>query len=283
MVSVILPVYNRLPLLKEALDSLTCQSYKDMEVWIADDGSTDGSLEYARQWIEGRPGGVLALEHSGFPGLVRNRGASQAKGDWLAFLDSDDLWKPEKLEKQIEQIEKNPEISLWHCREVWLRGDSIVSQKKQRHQREGYIFADALKKCIIGPSTVLIRKDLWQWSGGFHEDMEIAEDYELWLRLCSREKVGYLDEALTVKRSGDWDQLSEKYGQIEIFRIEGLRVLVESSWFEKNGDRKTQIMAEEELIRKCRIHSQGCLKRHKVNEAAKYEKIAVIIEKRLLL
>jgi len=283
MISVIVPVYNRLELLKEALHSIDKQTYTDFEVLIADDGSTDGSREWAEEWVKNRCGQVFPLEHSGFPGLVRNRAAEKAQGDWLAFLDSDDLWKPDKLQKQIEKIEEHPTIPLWHCREIWQRQNRIVSQRKQRHQREGSIFSDALIKCIIGPSTVLIRKDLWQQCGGFREDLEIAEDYELWLRLCSRVEVGYLDEALTIKRAGDWDQLSEKYGQIEVFRIEGLRYLVESRWFASEVNAETQQLAEEELVRKCRIYSQGCLKRQKREEAAEYTRLADLIEKQLPL
>lgn len=283
MVSVIVPVYNRLALLKEALYSVDAQTYADIEVLVADDGSTDGSREWAEQWLKTRKGKVMPLKHSGFPGLVRNRAAQEALGDWLAFLDSDDLWKPEKLQKQINEIENNPSIALWHCREVWQRKDRIVSQRKQRHKREGRIFPDALIKCIIGPSTVLIRKDLWLRCGGFREDIEIAEDYELWLRLCCREEVGYLDEALTIKRAGDWDQLSEKYGQIEVFRIEGLRALVESRWFASEVDEATQRTAEEELVRKCRIYSQGCLKRQKKEEGEEYARLADLIEKKLPL
>ena len=136
------------------------------------------------------------------------------------------------------------------------------------------MFADALKKCVIGPSTVLIRRDCWEESGGFREDLEIAEDYELWLRMTAREPVGYLDRPLTVKRAGNWEQLSEKYGQIEIFRIEALRNLVESRWFEKKTDGGIQSEAAAELVRKCRIYAQGCRKRGKSEEAERFEALA---------
>jgi hypothetical protein len=97
------------------------------------------------------------------------------------------------------------------------------------------IFEDALKKCIIGPSTVLMEASLFREAGGFREDLEIAEDYELWLRITSRYSVAYLDEALTVKRAGHPGQLSEKYGSIEYFRIKALEPLVDSRWFDPSG------------------------------------------------
>lgn len=273
MISVIIPFYNRPALLLEALQSLEEQTFRDWECILVNDGSTDSSAAIAREWLDGRQGRLIELPHSGMAGLARNRGASESRGDWIAFLDSDDLWKPEKLERQIRRAEEAPEIRLWHCREIWDREGRRVSQKGQRHRREGDIFTDALNKCIIGPSTVLIRRDLWEETGGFREDLEIAEDYELWLRMTCRESVGYLEEPLTVKRAGKWDQLSEKYGQIEIFRIEGLKALVEKGWFPIHGDDERQQTAEEELRRKCRIYAQGCRKRGRLEEARKYESL----------
>jgi len=272
--SVIIPVYNRRDLLKEALDSLDSQRFKDFQVIIADDGSTDGSDETAESWLKTHRGHLLRLKHSGFPGLVRNRAVDLAEGEWIAFLDSDDLWKPEKLQRQLEEIRREPEIRLWHCREIWQRGTQIVSQKKQKHRRRGDLFEDALKKCIIGPSTVLIRRDFWNQTGGFRDDMEIAEDYELWLRMTALEPVGYLDEPLIIKRAGDWDQLSEKYGQIEIFRMRGLAALVESQWFSRHASEQIQSLAVQELIRKYDIYARGCRKRGKEQEAAHYEALS---------
>jgi hypothetical protein len=129
------------------------------------------------------------------------------------------------------------------------------------------IFDDALKKCIVGPSTVLMEASLFREAGGFREDLEIAEDYELWLRITSRYPVAYLDDPLTVKRAGHGDQLSERYGSIEYFRIQGLKGLIESG-------RLTGEQAIEELIRKCRIYAAGCRKRGRYEEASSYEVLA---------
>ena len=124
-----------------------------------------------------------------------------------------------------------PGFMISHTREQWNRQGKIISQAGMDHQREGFLFHDALKKCTIGPSTVMISSDLYGESGGFREDMEIAEDYEYWLRLTAFHNVAFLDKPLTVKRAGHGDQLSEKYGQIEIFRISGLRDLVDRKFF----------------------------------------------------
>lgn len=258
-VSVIIPTYNRFPLLAEALESVRAQVYRDFELILADDGSDDET-----RLLEKEPEiRYLRLKHCGMPGAVRNRGAEVAKGRYLAFLDSDDLWRPEKLALQVPFLEERPKIPLVHSREHWLRGEHTVSQKGQRHAREGDVFADALWKCTIGPSTVLMRSEAFRELGGFDESLEVAEDYEFWLRLTSRYSVGYIEKPLTVKRAGPWDQLSEKYGQIEEFRIEALFRLLEEERLP--AERRPETLAM--LTKKLEIWSAGAFKRGRDTEA----------------
>jgi len=274
LVTVIIPVYNRKALLQEAAASVLAQTLTDFELIIADDGSTDGSLKTALRLADSdKRIRVLNLEHSGFPGAVRNRAAEKAESEYLAFLDSDDLWMPEKLEKQLAVLVAHPDVPLVHTREVWQRGAKIISQKSQKHQREGDLFSDALGKCIIGPSTTVMSRKVFDDLGGFREDMEIAEDYEFWIRYCSRYKTGYIDEPLITKRAAHGKpQLSEKYGQIEVFRIDGLKKLVEQKYFKKHSQEK-QSLAEKELKKKCEIYAQGCEKRGRNQEAAQYRSL----------
>ncbi len=270
-VSVVIPNWNRRTLLSEAVRSVLLQSFGNLELIVADDGSTDGSLQGLGPLSADPRLRVITPPRSGMPGAVRNRGVAAARGPLIAFLDSDDIWLPEKLERQLDLMESLPGVRLVHGREVWLRGEKIVSQKGQRHERAGDVFADALEKCMIGPSTVLMEKSLFEESGGFREDMEIAEDYELWLRITDRYPVGYLQEPCIVKRAGEWEQLSEKYGQIEKFRLEGLLHLVESRSF---GDAGHRLQAEAVLSRKCSIYAAGCRKRGRTAEAELFESIA---------
>ena len=287
LISVIIPHYNRLELLAEALDSVSRQTWKPLEVLLVDDGSPGHcrpglkALKSDHPWqMPGRGLELICLDHSGFPGLVRNRGLEQARGDYLAFLDSDDLWLPHKLETQWQCLHEaqvqNSLISLCHSREKWLRRGKEISQKNFRHQREGWVFPDALEKCIIGPSTVLVSREGWERLGPFREDLEVAEDYELWLRWTSAEPVAYCDEALTIKRAGEWEQLSEKYGQIEIFRIRALeewllglpQVLGRKS--QEDASQNHQVLAGQVLARKMEIYAQGAAKRGRNDEAAFY-------------
>ncbi|MDR1626740.1 MAG: glycosyltransferase family 2 protein [Spirochaetia bacterium] len=275
LVSVIIPTYNRKRLVREAAASVLAQTFRDFELIVVDDGSTDATEESLA--AHGPALRCLRLEHSGMPGLVRNRGARAARGRYLAFLDSDDLWLPEKLELQMGFFQTNPlGPRLCHTREKWLRGGKEISQAGQKHRREGDIFADALVKCVIGPSTLVVEKDLFETCGGFREDLEIAEDYELWLRLGFARPVAYLDQALTVKRArvqawGEEANLSEKYGHIEVFRIRALRDLVDTGFFSSSGEKEK--LARAELARKCGIHASGCRKRGRPEEAGEYEKL----------
>jgi len=277
LVSVIIPTYNRSALLEEAVRSVCVQTCRDMEIIVADDGSFDetaGVLRRLKKESCSGPGTLpfifLRQDHRGMPGQVRNFAAASASGEYLAFLDCDDLWKPGKLARQLAFFQENPDLLISHTREIWLREGKEVSQKGQKHRRQGDVFEDALDKCIIGPSTVMMKRSLYEEFGGFREDLEIAEDYEFWLRITAAHPVGYLDEPLTVKRAGDWDQLSTKYGYIEIFRIQALRGLVDRSFFPGAKD----ITARKVLSRKCDIHARGCRKRDRISEAERYEALA---------
>ena len=219
LVSVVIPTYNRARLVQEAVASVLAQSYRPLELIVVDDGSTDATGAA----LAGRPEvRVLSQPHTGMPGQARNAGARLARGEYLAFLDSDDLWQPPKLERQVAAATQAG-AAIWHTRERWVRSGRVVSQRSQRHRRSGDLFTDSLRKCVIGPSTVLLQRAAFTRAGGFREDLEIAEDYELWLRLTARYPVGYLDQELVIKRAGHSDQLSERYGQIEIFRLRALR------------------------------------------------------------
>jgi glycosyltransferase involved in cell wall biosynthesis len=266
LVSVIIPTYNRVDLLLQAIDSVQQQTYGNLEIIVVDDGSQDETslLDNRRDLT------FIRIPHSGRPGYVRNQGVKACSGELIAFLDSDDLWKRQKIEKQIQYLKDHPEISVCHTREVWLRNGREVSQSGQKHLRQGNIFQDCLKKCIIGPSTVILTTQLFEESGMFHPGLEIAEDYELWLRISSKHRIGYLDEALVIKRGGHGDQLSLKYGHIEIFRIQALLHDVEKGMF-KNENLE---LAHLELSRKCRIYSAGCRKRGREEEANRYLEMA---------
>ncbi len=256
-VSVIIPSYNRLHLLQNAIDSVVSQSVVPCEVIVVDDGSSDGtvlgvfkaSLRNNRAFMR-----VLRMRHCGMPGAVRNVGIRHARGDYIAFLDSDDVWLADKLALQLPLMKR---YDVCHTREVWMRDGVEISQKKQRHTRFGDMFADALHKCTIGPSTALMHRRIFEKHGLFREDLRIAEDYELWLRISARESIGYVDTPLVVKNSRkDTPQLSREFPYIENFRIAALEPLVQGRVF----PREKQGLAEKVLKRKLDIWNTGAKK-----------------------
>jgi len=276
VVSVIIPTYNRYPLLLEALNSVREQTYPRIQCIVVDDGSTDSTAQIS----SARDINYIEVKHSGFPGRVRNIGAQKATGTLLAFLDSDDLWMPGKIEKQVRFLKDHPDIHICHTREIWKRGQRIISQTGQRHKRSGNIFEDCLRKCVVGPSTAVLTKKLFMDIGAFHPDLEIAEDYELWLRISAKYAFGYIDEPLIIKRAGHASaasadrghaaQLSTKHGQIEIFRIRALLEQINADLFND----AQMALARKELARKCRIYARGCMKRGKRAEAVRYIALA---------
>ncbi len=262
-VSVIIPVYNRRDQLLKAVESVKNQTYKASEIIVIDDGSTDGTS--ALFPIEG----VIykKIKHSGFPGAVRNRGVELAKSPYIAFLDSDDVWKETKLEKQVEYIIKNPECKILYTKEHWINNGKTVSQKKRKYKKSGDIFKESLQGCIIGPSTVVIEKSLFSSFNGFNENYEICEDYDLWLRICNSNHIHYLDEELIDKIAGHGDQLSFKYGFIEPFKIEVLEnLLLNYSLTPRNREE-----GYEHILKKYEIIINGCIKRDKLQEAEHYK------------
>ncbi|WP_028972550.1 glycosyltransferase family 2 protein [Spirochaeta cellobiosiphila] len=267
LVSVVIPTYNRSFQLTEAIDSVQNQSFTDWELIIIDDGSEENTediipkdhrITYKR------------ISHTGLPGKVRNEGVRLTNANWIAFLDSDDIWSPDKLITQMNYLRTHLDCKIVHTRETWQRNNKIISQRKMKHKREGDIFEDSLDKCIIGPSTVLLSRELYLALGGFDESIEIAEDYEFWLRITAKYEVGYIDEPLVIKKAGDWEQLSTKYGQIEIFRIKALQGLIDRQYFNRTHDK----LARKVMAYKCRIYGKGALKRGHQDTYKKYMSLA---------
>ena len=276
MVSVIIPTFERYEFLCEAVDSVLDQQVSDLEVIVVDDGSSSPISRITERDPSVR---YLRVDHSGMPGLVRNRGVAISRGAYLAFLDSDDLWQPGKLSRQLSYLEAHDEFDLVYTGELWMRSGRRIRQKAFR-QGEGDVFSLALRRCMIGPSTVLMRRSLFDAYGGFREDLEICEDYELWLRITAEHAVGFLPEPLVTKRAGHGDQLSERYGYIEQFRIQALKELVDGEWFSSHGLPLQQQEAVEELIRKYGICGAGAMKRGRAEEGEAYLRLRDLYRQR---
>jgi len=263
LVSVIIPTYNRAWILREAVDSVLAQDFGDFELIVVDDGSSDDTREildtYQQRVI------VLRQPNRGVS-AARNRGIAASSGQLVAFLDSDDLWLPTKLSRQVDFFSAHPDAVACQTEEIWIRNGVRVNPKKRHHKFGGMIFEPSLALCLVSPSAVMIRKTLFDVVGRFDETLPACEDYDLWLRVSCRYPVHLIDTPLIIKRGGHADQLS-RAPSLDKFRIRALAKVLESGVLSESQYRSALLT----LNQKCRIYADGCRKRGREDEANDYE------------
>lgn len=230
-----------------------------------DDGSTDGTSEE----FYGDKSRLLKLEKNKGVSYARNYGIKHSQAKWLAFLDSDDEWLSHKLEKQIEYSDKNPNYSLIHCNELWIKDGKVLNQEKQHKKQGGRIFTPSVDLCCISPSAVLIKRTVFNEIGFFKEDFPVCEDYDFWLRFCSRYEVGFLDAALVVKYGGHLDQLSKKYFAMDYWRVKALLPFLK----DENLSVIEREKVKQTLIKKTGILLKGYKKHNNFKNYAEIEEI----------
>ena len=262
-VSVIVPTYNRAHTLPCALDSVLAQNLAVDEILIIDDGSQDRT----RQLIQSRyPGCRYLYQTNQGVSAARNRGIREARGEWIALLDSDDAWLPDKLRLQQQALRNSPGYRLCHSDEIWIRNGVRVNPMKKHAKSGGRIFTDCLPRCVISPSAALLQRSLLDEVGLFDPDLPACEDYDLWLRICAREQVLYVDTPLVVKYGGHADQLSRAHWGMDRFRIQALEKLIRSESLSP-----PDLAAAIEMLRqKSRIMAEGAEKRGHQQRARQY-------------
>jgi glycosyltransferase involved in cell wall biosynthesis len=263
LISVIIPTFNRAHWVAEAVASVLAQTFKDFEVLVVDDGSTDATLEALAQFF--RQTKILRRPERRGVSAARNLGIAAAQGEWLAFLDSDDLWLPDKLARQVAYLQENPGLLICQTDEIWVRHGKKVNPPLTHRKVAGHIFAQSLERCLVSPSAVMLHRRLLKEVGGFDEALPAAEDYDLWLRIAWRYEVGLVPEPLVIKRGGHADQLSRQWG-LDRWRIEALLKLLQEHGLPKPH----REAAAHTLARKGAIYARGCEKRGKVAEAQYY-------------
>ncbi|WP_075792936.1 glycosyltransferase family 2 protein [Massilia putida] len=200
-VTVVVPTFRRKDLLKETVDSILAQTYRDFELIIVDNMSEDGTAEYVAglndprvRYYRNPNGGIIAVN--------RNFGIRQARGEYIALCDDDDVWQPTKLEKQVTLLSNRPAVAMCYCNAAVF---TTLSQRATPWMMKR-VHTDYYRNLLIGNfipnSSVLLRRADWDALGGFREERELiaVEDYEMWLRLAREHEIAYIDECLLLYR-----------------------------------------------------------------------------------
>jgi len=266
-VSVIIPTYNRLPMLKEAVDSVLAQDFEDFELIVVDDGSNDKTAEEIKRY----GGRVKLFQHSENRGVsaARNKGISHARGKYIAFLDADDLWVKGKLKIQVNFLDDNPHYPLCYTDEIWIRKGKRVNPKIKHAKYSGWIFEKCLPLCIISPSSAMMRKTLYSKVGLFDEALPVCEDYDFWLRTSARFPIFFINRKLIIKRGGHPDQLSQRSWGNDQYRVVAMEKLLSESYI---GTEEREMVLKE-MKKKCQILSKGFFKRGNELEGRRYQEI----------
>ena len=265
LVSVVIPTYNRGWIVGEAVESVLAQDYAAFELIVVDDGSTDDTAAVLAAYDD-----VVVVEQPNRGvSAARNRGVEHSRGDLIAFLDSDDLWLPEKLSTQVAFFLEHPAANVCQTQEIWIRNGRRVNAGRRHEKPAGMFFERSLELCLVSPSAVMLKKEFFEVMGGFDESLPACEDYDLWLRINVHHPIDLIDRSLTIKRGGHGDQLSAGCS-LDKHRIASICNLLDGGRLSAEQD----AAARRVLTRKCRIYAEGCRKRGRLEEAALYHDLA---------
>ena len=264
-VSVIIPTYNREKFISECVQSVLAQTLPAREIIIVDDGSTDATYNILRDLgfnSLSTKKTVLRYFFQQNRGVssARNLGIKEARSEYIALLDSDDLWLKSKLDRQVSAFENDTQSSrLCHTDEIWIRNGVRVNQHKKHKKHGGNVFQSCLKLCCISPSSAMMHRSVFEDFGFFDEDLPACEDYDFWLRYSAKEDVNFIDEPLIIKKGGHSDQLSGAHWGMDRFRIYSIEKILKEP--DLTLVHKTE--AIHEVILKLEILINGSQKRQK--------------------
>jgi glycosyltransferase involved in cell wall biosynthesis len=211
LVSIVLPTFNRLRYLRPAVDSVLAQTLGDWELIVADDGSEGETARYLAALADLPRIRIMRLPHTGNVPAVRNAACHEARGEYIAFLDSDDVWSPEKLALQVGSLRAHPQRGWSHTAFAVIdeQGERLAGARARSWPAtEGWVLERLVRMdTIIAISSVVLRRRLLEQLGGFDAAMRVCEDYDLWLRLAASSELDGVRETLLFKRDHrvpDW-------------------------------------------------------------------------------
>jgi glycosyltransferase involved in cell wall biosynthesis len=222
-VDVIIPTYNGLPYLKQTVESILAQTYKNFELYIIDDGSTDKTDVYVKNLKDKRI--HYEKKKNGGQSTARNLGIKISSSPYISFIDSDDIWYPEKLEKQMQIMQRNSSVGLVYGHHYLIDEDNII-QGNLRIWKRGKIFDDLCSGNFIAGSAsmVLIRRSVFDNIGVFKEDFLIGEDWEMWLRIAQKYEIDFVPEIIAAlrQRSDGMQQNHKKMSDGLVYMLDAM-------------------------------------------------------------
>ena len=258
LVTAVIPTFNRGWCLTDAVTSVITQTYPAMEIIVVDDGSTDNTREILAPFMDD-----ITLLHQENRGVsaARNLAVKESTGQFVAFLDSDDRWTPDKITCQVDFFRHHPNAMICQTEEIWIRNGKRVNPKFKHKKPSGMIFEPSLELCLVSPSAVMMRREFFDIKGDFDETLPACEDYDLWLRTAIDMPVYLVDKPCTIKQGGHPDQLSSAHS-LDRYRIRSMEGLLRSGVLSPDQQQATLSV----LRKKYTIYGQGCLKRGKKEE-----------------
>jgi len=248
LVSVVIPAFNCEQYITECIDSVLIQTYHNLEIIIIDDGSTDDTVRIISEYNNDQ----IKLFHQNNSGsaAARNYGVKQASGIWIAFIDADDIWLPDKLQSQLEQCSNQ----AWSHTDLFFHGSFYPKYTKATEftsKHSGFILKNLLVENSIGTSSVVIKKEILQELGGFNTDLRALQDWDLWLRIAEKYQVCYIDQPLVYYRVHS-SSVSRNVRNTLPYHIN----LINRVFSQQGPARQLQELKYEALSRSCQICSQ---------------------------
>ncbi len=229
LVSVVVPCYNHEKYVKETIESIINQTYKNIELIVIDDGSKDGSVQVIQEMADKYGFTFIHRPNKGLSATL-NEGIKLSKGKYFSAIASDDILMLEKIEKQVEFMESNPEYGMCYGKIVYFEDSIKNTSEYSNSNKQGWVFDDLLNYgCFIPAPSTFMRKEVFETVGEYDENLWI-EDWDMWLRISQKYQVGYIDEYLAYYRKHDTNissqslkmykaekQILEKYKDYENF------------------------------------------------------------------
>jgi GT2 family glycosyltransferase len=265
-IGVIIPLHNRADKIRACVQSVIDQTLPAREIIVVDDGSSD-CPEHALSEFKHHVTLLRSPENRGVS-HARNRGIRQAQSGWLCFLDSDDLWEPQKLQQQWQFHQHYPFYRISQTEDLWMRHGRRVNAKKIHQKPLGWVWEKSLERCLISPSAVMINKKLLEKTGAFDENLPACEDYDLWLKISRFCPVGLTAYPGVTRYGGHSDQLSQRFVAMDRFRVSALQHALQSEICPQH-----QSALRKQLQKKIAILIKGYHKHQNSDQASYYEQL----------